>query len=641
MTGRRVPQAAGAVAPPVAGSDHRWSAAMSISADLLRAVNREAAVPDLLALAARHACRLVGTEFAAVFQVADGDRLVVGGSHGLSAEYVDLVNNAEPLTLSVRSFRTPSTSAVLGGHAIALSDALADPDSAQWADMAKMQGYRALLAAPMHGLGGVALGSITAYSRTVRDFTPDDVRLIELLAEHTAGALEAARRRDAQNGEVDRVRSAAARAAADVERSARLLRLHVELCDAVLASRGLAGIVEAVAEAVGGTAAVWDTGLRVTAWAGAGAGAVGVDGSADPLLDGLRAVAAAEQAAGPEAGTGTLRTSSDGPPVWVAPISVHDHLRGWLTATGPDVGLLSAPDSAGLTLPVALELQATQHQAEIEARIASDLLSELLADTAQSRAPMLRSRAEALGHDLRAPHFAALLSPTPATVGRRPERIAQARDLARLATRLIDMSPRPLIGIMDGKLLALVPEPGQEGPAGTHPEPAHSDDTALALLAEAAAALYPDRRVHVLVKRGIHGVAAYRSSYLLLARAAELLTEHSPDLLDIDRFGVYGVLLDSGPGAALTEFSRTLLDPLLTSTAAGRSQLLSTLETWLASGTSVHECSKRMYLHRNTVAYRLRKIEEMLGIDLANPEDVLKIQLAMVVATVSGWRAPS
>ncbi|RZU32166.1 GAF domain-containing protein [Blastococcus saxobsidens] len=613
---------------------------MSISADLLRAVNREATVPDLLALAARHACRLLGTEFAAVFQVADGDRLVVGGSHGLSAEYVALVNNAEPLTLSVRSFRTPSTSAVLGGHAIALSDALADPDSAQWADMAKMQGYRALLAAPMHGLGGVALGSITAYSRAVRDFTPDDVRLIELLAEHTAGALEAAGRRDAQNGEVDRLRLETSRAAADVERYARLLHLHVELCDAVLASRGLAGIVEAVAEAVGGTAAMWDTGLRMAAWAGAGAGAgsVPIDGGADQLLDGLRSVAAAEHAAGGEGRAAALRESPDGTPVWVAPISVHDHLRGWLTASGPGVELLSAPDSAGLTLPVALELQATQHQAEIEARIASDLLSELLADTAESRAPMLRSRAEALGHDLRAPHFAALLSPTPTAVGRRPERIAQARDLARLAARLVHMSPRPLIGIMDGKLLALVPERGPEGCAGTSAEPAHGDDAALALLAESAAALYPDRRVHVLVKRGILGISAYRSSYLLLVRAAELLTAHSPDLVDIDSFGLYGVMLDSGPGEALSDFSRRLLAPLMNPSAASGSHLTSTLENWLASGTSVNECSKRMYLHRNTVAYRLRKIEELLGVDLSKPDDVLKIQLAMVVATVSGWR---
>ena len=68
---------------------------------------------------------------------------------------------------------------------------------------------------------------------------------------------------------------------------------------------------------------------------------------------------------------------------------------------------------------------------------------------------------------------------------------------------------------------------------------------------------------------------------------------------------------------------------------------MSTLENWLASGTSVHECSQRMYLHRNTVAYRLRKIEELLGVDLSKPDDVLKIQLAMVVATVSGWLSAS
>ncbi|RBY91358.1 helix-turn-helix domain-containing protein [Blastococcus sp. TF02A-30] len=624
--------AAGAVAPPVAGPGHRWSSAMSISADLLRAVNRDASIRDLLSLAARHACRLLGTEYAAVFEVVEGDRLAVGGSHGLSAKYVELVNDAEPLMLSVRSFRTPSTSAVLGGHVIALSDALADPDSAQWADMARMQGYRALLAAPMHGLGGVALGTITAYSRSVREFTPDDVRLIELLAEHTAGALEAARRRDAQQREAEDLRLRSVRAATELERSAQLLQLHVDLCDAVLANRGVSGIVEAIAEAVGGVAAMWDTGLRVSAWARAGDD----NGEPDELLAALRSVVEEAQAAGPDEVLVIRPAGSGGLPTWTAPISVHDDLRGWLTVTGPGVELLSAGEAAGLTLPVALELQATQHQVEIEARIASDLLTELLADTAEARASILHSRAEALGHDLRSPHFAALLTPSPSAVGRRPERIAQARDLSRLTTRLVHMSPRPLIGIMDGKLLALVPErdaSGRPGPGAEGEEPA-----ALTLLTEAAAAVYPDRRVHVLVKRGVDRIPAYRSSYLLLARAAELLTEHSPDLLDIEDFGLYGVMLDSGPGEALTEFSHRLLGPLVHPNASTTSALLATLENWLASGTSVHECSKRMYLHRNTVAYRLRKVEELLGVDLTKPDDVLRIQLAMVVATVSGWR---
>jgi hypothetical protein len=605
---------------------------MSSSADLLRAVNRDAPVPDLLALAARQACRLLGTEYAAVFEVADGERLVIGGSHGLSDRYVRLVNDSAPLTLSVRGLRAPSTTAVLGGHVVALADARADPEGAHWAGLAEMQGYRALLAAPLHGLGGVTLGSLTVYNRAVREFTPEDVRLIELLAEHTAGALEAARRRDVQDREAEQLRQRASVAATDLDHHSRLLRLHIELCEAVLGGRGVAGIVAAVAGAVGGTASLWDTSLRVRAWAGPGR-----DDDEDPVLRRLRSVADLERTASRGNASAQLYAEPGELPVWVAPIAVHDHLRGWLTTTGPGLGLLTAGDPAGLTLPVALELQATEHQVEIEARIASDLLTELLADTADSRAPLLLSRADALGHDLRSPHVAALVSPSPTAAGRRPERLPQARDVARLTPRLAHLSPRPLVGIVDGKLLALVPEAASDGSARPAAGLGKAAPAVLALLTEAATALYGDRPVHVLLKRDVRGPSGYRSSHLLLARAAQLLTEHSPAVVDIDDFGLYGVMLDAGPGAALLDFSRRLLAPLVDSTAASRSSLLQTLQNWLASGTSVQECSTRMYLHRNTVTYRLRRIEELLDVDLSTPDDVLKIQLAMVVATVSGW----
>jgi DNA-binding PucR family transcriptional regulator len=41
-------------------------------------------------------------------------------------------------------------------------------------------------------------------------------------------------------------------------------------------------------------------------------------------------------------------------------------------------------------------------------------------------------------------------------------------------------------------------------------------------------------------------------------------------------------------------------------------------------------------VHPNTVAYRLRRIEELLGIELTDPQALLHVQLALMVEGILG-----
>jgi DNA-binding PucR family transcriptional regulator len=57
-------------------------------------------------------------------------------------------------------------------------------------------------------------------------------------------------------------------------------------------------------------------------------------------------------------------------------------------------------------------------------------------------------------------------------------------------------------------------------------------------------------------------------------------------------------------------------------------ELLPTLETFLAQG-SVHSTASRLNVHRNTVLYRLKRIEEITRVDLDEPETRFLVQLAL------------
>jgi len=58
-------------------------------------------------------------------------------------------------------------------------------------------------------------------------------------------------------------------------------------------------------------------------------------------------------------------------------------------------------------------------------------------------------------------------------------------------------------------------------------------------------------------------------------------------------------------------------------------ELLKTLETYLDTGRNVQETAKRLFLHRNTLRQRLRKIEKLCHLDLSDPLICLNLHVAL------------
>lgn len=58
-------------------------------------------------------------------------------------------------------------------------------------------------------------------------------------------------------------------------------------------------------------------------------------------------------------------------------------------------------------------------------------------------------------------------------------------------------------------------------------------------------------------------------------------------------------------------------------------ELVPTLEEFLANGCSMQRTASDMGIHRNTVLYRLKRMKELAGLDLTNPETRFFIQLAL------------
>lgn len=62
--------------------------------------------------------------------------------------------------------------------------------------------------------------------------------------------------------------------------------------------------------------------------------------------------------------------------------------------------------------------------------------------------------------------------------------------------------------------------------------------------------------------------------------------------------------------------------------------LLQTLSVYLDTQCQISETAKRLYVHRNTVVYRLEKCEDILGGDIKDSEMALRIRLALKIKTL-------
>ena len=91
-------------------------------------------------------------------------------------------------------------------------------------------------------------------------------------------------------------------------------------------------------------------------------------------------------------------------------------------------------------------------------------------------------------------------------------------------------------------------------------------------------------------------------------------------------------LLASVPAPVLRSFRERLLGPLAEYDARRGAELLPTLRSFLACDGSWSACASQMYIHVNTVRYRIGRIEALTGRDLSALPDRVDFFLALTSA---------
>ncbi|MEV5028932.1 PucR family transcriptional regulator [Paenibacillus sp. LPE1-1-1.1] len=110
-------------------------------------------------------------------------------------------------------------------------------------------------------------------------------------------------------------------------------------------------------------------------------------------------------------------------------------------------------------------------------------------------------------------------------------------------------------------------------------------------------------------------------------RISELLAFEMPVIFFPDLEFAY--LLRHIPPEIRSKFGGHILRPLLQKEEEYAAEMLRTLETYFAHHGQINDTAKELFIHRNTVIYRMEKISDLLRLDLKNTDQLLQLKLAL------------
>lgn len=408
--------------------------------------------------------------------------------------------------------------------------------------------------------------------------------------------------------------------AALVERG---VRIHNQLSQIAAEGRGLEGITHALADISGRGVLVQDKRGRIIAehpsstlmaiWEDVLEQIGAFDNLPDSLRDRKRAGINAEIVTQDIPGNLTRL---------IRPVIVGEVARGYLSLVSI-VGDVDALDKIVIeqgSVICALEMSRDKAVRETEKRLKGDLLTALLQEDLSPRDAELWT--QGMGFDLSQPHVALRFAwdgPSPPS-RRRLETLVNG-EISRIAIKAI-------VDPLGTEVICICQMPEQQ----TRPE------TPLALgqsVITQGHNEYPDIPIRCGVGKPAADVGDWRVSFRQAGQALEMARRfgegkplYFPDL------SVYRLLLQIEHDPELSAFQEGTIGPLLA--YDGSEELIRTLEAYFKHNANLSQTAEALFVHRNTLLYRMERISQILDLDLDNPDNRLAVQLALHIYRMKG-----
>jgi len=123
-------------------------------------------------------------------------------------------------------------------------------------------------------------------------------------------------------------------------------------------------------------------------------------------------------------------------------------------------------------------------------------------------------------------------------------------------------------------------------------------------------------------------------------RIASLLGEPAP-VNWFEKLTVYNILGSGIPKGTLRDFYASSVGPLAAYDRENNTDLVDTLEVYLLENQNSSAAAKKLYIHRNTMSYRINKIKQILNFEFDDAEKLLRLQIGIRIMRLLRGTEPS
>lgn len=583
-------------------------AGLALMADLIGSLVSGDPSEKTVSMICRRICELAAFRFCGVLVPDAGwGTYRLAGGHGFPSEYIESLHELFLVHDDSEHLTSPTRQAADERRTIINADMLEVPQEVPWRAFASRFGYRSMVSVPLF-IDGEVIGVLNGYSSGRRDYTAAELTVMETLAAQAAVSLRISRLLESQQDTIRRLEASnetLERQRISLERGHEI---HKHLTTAAVDGADAASIVQTLADLIRRPVAV----LREDGAVRAISQSLDYPGGTRQLMEVL------------PAGGGPL----DEDRLLAAGIRIPGERLGHVVVRRGSRAKADLDRRAVEHAATILALEAVKQQMvqATEDRLRTDFFIDLFRGRVEEDADAVE-RARRHGLESGA-HYRVLL------VRFRDGAVAgsasQSVPRSALFQRELARTPGVLV-IGGGTTLTAVVSVDKDG----NIDGQSANSWTEALVAAVDGKSTTDNRGAEVIRAvglgtpadGLAQIAASHADAEACLSFGERLGG-SRKVLVRDDLGILSLFIDTKDPERLIDNAHRILGSAIDRDRQKSRQLVATLSRYLDLGCDADRTAGAVFVHPNTVRYRIRQVESLCGLNLRDPEDLLQARIA-------------
>lgn len=322
----------------------------------------------------------------------------------------------------------------------------------------------------------------------------------------------------------------------------------------------------------------------------------------------------------------------------IAPITLASNILGYVSILESDLQQLGDMEFLAIEHAVTvftLKMMQSKIAYEAEERVSGDYLDDLLNGSYHSSRDMIQ-RASYLGCDFSEPcqvicieidDFSKLLFKQKGNEGFVSQLKRQVFDIVR--NFVAENMPSSMAGIKSDAIVVIAPYSKHKS------VPVLADIAPL--IKDKVKQMVPEVTVSIGIGKVTDSIDEIKNSYQEAKRAILIARkfDRKDQVVTYDGLGAYKLLFSISDDADLKQFVDQTLGPVLKYDREKKNEILTnTIQQYIYCNYNNQKTADSLFIHLNTLKYRLQKIQNIIGIDLHDPETRLNLQLALKILEI-------